>query len=252
LVASAFNPAKEHAQPTNATRKVSVDSVISKLMLGLVLGTSLSVQAGVEYTKGPGSGLITDGNSAVWSDTRTVSDAASWLMVGNLTVRYMISGGSSGDLSGDLHRGGLLLPLPSRSGETTGAVPTPSFVRGDTGFKAVALSDRPAMNSHNYGSNIVPTGTSLPESSGSTAASKFGALAATGDLTLFLSDLTAGGGQSQALNWGIGISAVPEPVNVALATFGGVVLAGIMVRSRPVRRRLLRWRAAIDQWLDAA
>src|SRR5439155_240043 len=42
-----------------------------------------------------------------------------------------------------------------------------------------------------------------------------------GSWTLFFADMSAGE-QSQLVSWELDISAVPEPVNVALAIFGGL------------------------------
>jgi hypothetical protein len=47
------------------------------------------------------------------------------------------------------------------------------------------------------------------------------------------------------------ITAVPEPVNVALGVFGGVFALVLVARSRPVRARFQHWRAAAVKWVDA-
>ena len=44
-----------------------------------------------------------------------------------------------------------------------------------------------------------------------------------GSWTLFFADMSAGE-QSQVVSWELDISAVPEPVNIALAIFGAVAL----------------------------
>ena len=49
---------------------------------------------------------------------------------------------------------------------------------------------------------------------------------ADGTWTLFFADDASGGGTSTLNSWSLGITAVPEPVNVALAFFG-VCMAGI-------------------------
>ena len=70
-----------------------------------------------------------------------------------------------------------------------------------------------------------------------------------GTWTLFLQDTS---GAETLVSWGLGdITAVPEPVNVALGIFGGVVLFVIVVRSRPVRNRLHCWKAAFVRWVNA-
>ena len=49
-------------------------------------------------------------------------------------------------------------------------------------------------------------------------------------------DLSAGGGQAQVLSWGVNITAVPEPINVALGVFGAVFAGVAVVRRRRARK----------------
>src|ERR1019366_4008189 len=58
-----------------------------------------------------------------------------------------------------------------------------------------------------------------------------------GTWTLFIADMSAGG-QSELLSWELDITAVPEPVNVALGIFAGVFLAVTLARSGRVRKLL--------------
>jgi hypothetical protein len=58
-----------------------------------------------------------------------------------------------------------------------------------------------------------------------------------GTWTLFLADLSAGA-QSQLISWELDITAVPEPVNVALGIFAGVFLVITLARSQQVRKLL--------------
>ena len=41
-----------------------------------------------------------------------------------------------------------------------------------------------------------------------------------GDSPLVFADLSADGGQAQMLSWGVNITALPEPINVALVVHG--------------------------------
>ena len=59
-----------------------------------------------------------------------------------------------------------------------------------------------------------------------------------GTWTLFLADLSAGA-QSQLVSWELDITAVPEPVNVALGIFAGVFLAVTLVSRVRVRKLLM-------------
>ena len=68
-----------------------------------------------------------------------------------------------------------------------------------------------------------------------TFSGKFGGMNPNGDWSLVFADLSLGGGQSQITSWGLDITAVPEPVNAALACFGG--LLGVTQLVRFLRRR---------------
>jgi hypothetical protein len=141
---------------------------------------------------------------------------------------------------------------------------------GDTGFD-VTLGSAGANDVHFYG-NYSPTingsgqltGTwqpdgraidplSAPGSFDSASRVNFGSfndMNPNGTWTLFIADLS-GGGHSQLVSWELDITAVPEPVNVALSIFAGVFLVVILVRSRLVRDRVQRWRRAFVQWVNA-
>ena len=59
-------------------------------------------------------------------------------------------------------------------------------------------------------------------------------------------------GTLNALNgWTLDITAVPEPVNVALGIFAGVFVVGGLCRTQQVRNRLQHCWAGINHWLDA-
>jgi hypothetical protein len=67
-------------------------------------------------------------------------------------------------------------------------------------------------------------------------------------LTLF----DTGKNSAENLNsWSLGITAVPEPVNVALGIFAGVFVVGGLCRTQRVRNRLHRCWVGINHWLDA-
>jgi hypothetical protein len=71
-----------------------------------------------------------------------------------------------------------------------------------------------------------------------------------GTWTLFFADLSAGA-QSQLVGWSLEVTAVPEPVNVALGIFGGMVLVSIVASSRRVRNWVQHRRDAVVHWIDA-
>jgi len=211
------------------------------------LALAVTTRAGIIYSAT--SGNIPDGSVVGWSATAT---ASSYLpSISSISVNLNVSGGYNGDLYAYLSYGGVLVPLLNRVGVTSGN----GFGYGHTGFD-VTLSSAGANDVHFYG-NYSPsfngngqlTGTwqpdgrnidpqSAPTAFDSASRVSFGSyngMNPNGTWTLFLADLSAGA-QSQLVNWSLDITAVPEPVNVALAVFGGVVAAVTVGRSRLVRK----------------
>jgi hypothetical protein len=68
---------------------------------------------------------------------------------------------------------------------------------------------------------------------------------------LVLWDHGTSGSENGLVGWSLEVTAVPEPVNVALGIFAGMFLVVIVARSRPVRNRVQRWRVAAVQWINA-
>ena len=60
--------------------------------------------------------------------------------------------------------------------------------------------------------------------------SGFNGSAADGTWTLFFADEVAGGGQATLNGWSLNITAVPEPVNMALIIFGAALIGASAVR----------------------
>jgi hypothetical protein len=69
--------------------------------------------------------------------------------------------------------------------------------------------------------------------------------------SLALWDNSTSGIENGLVGWTLDVTAVPEPVNVALGIFAGVFLVVILIRSRRVRHRVHRWFVGINHWLDA-
>jgi hypothetical protein len=93
----------------------------------------------------------------------------------------------------------------------------------------------------------------LVSSSGSTIAANLTGLTLTSGHTLELMFSFAGGrgNNRPALTFddvqigAAGITPVPEPANAALGIFCGVIPIATVIRSRPIRDRVRRWRAAV-------
>jgi hypothetical protein len=221
------------------------------LICSLALIVGWTAQGGIIYSSFANGGNIPDGSPVGSAGAATVSGYLP--TISDISVTLNISGGYNGDLYGYLSYDGKLLPLLNRVGMGTGSTsdPTYYFGYGDAGFNNVTLADSGSVNIHNYGGNGVPTGTYAPDSGGLTFAGTFGGLNPNGTWTLFLADLSSGGGQSQLTGWSLDITAVPEPANVALGIFAGIVVLVIIARTRPVRNRIHHWRAAVRHWIDA-
>jgi hypothetical protein len=220
------------------------------VVLGVGLAASGAVYTEGAYTSGftLGTGSIPDGNLNGWWDTRNVSGIPAGLTLGGVTVTFTISGGYNGDLYAYLSHNGVLVPLLNRVGTGGGD----SFGYATAGFTDVRLSDAGSLNIHNvenpeaYGSpnytTYLPDGGTLGNITGNP----------NGNWTIFFADLSSDTlTHSQLTSWSLDITAVPEPVNVALGIFGGVFLVGLGVRSRTVRNRLHRMRVAFVTWVDA-
>lgn len=223
------------------------------VVMVLVLGGLCTAQATLyTYTFSSGfanDGVIPDGNVTGWSDTRTISDISGDDTILDVNVRLEISGGFNGDLYGYLVHGSGFAVLLNRVGRTSGN----AFGYSDAGM-AVTFNDQATETTdiHLYqtvsgysisgfaqwrpdGRNVDPA-TVLDTDSRSALLSSFNSLGANGNWTLFLADVSSGA-QSTVVSWGLDIEVVPEPVNVALAGFGGMVVLVGLGRRWWLRRR---------------
>ena len=225
---------------------------------------AFTAEAGIIYSPAnPVNANIPDGSAAGWSGTATASGYLP--SISAISVTLNISGGYNGDLYAYLSYGGVLVPLLNRVGVGTGGSRS-AFGYSDAGMN-ITLSDSGANNIHFYqeaggsitggalwrpdGRAIDPLGApSTFDAAGTVNFGSYNGMNANGTWTLFLADLS-GGEQSQLVSWSLDITAVPEPVNVALGIFGGVFVVVVLVRSRPVRDRVHRCRVAAVQWIDA-
>src|ERR1035437_3050659 len=215
--------------------------------IGLML--ALTAHAGVSYSTFANSGLIPDGSPVGSSGTATASGYLP--SISDISVKLNISGGYNGDLYAYLSYGGVLVPLLNRVGVGSGD----AFGYSDTGFN-VTLSSAGAFDVHTYGSHgpsingsgqltgtwqpdgraIDPLGApSTFDAPGTVTFGSYTGLNPNGTWTLFLADLSAGA-QSQLVSWNLDITAVPEPVNVALGIFAGVFLVITLARSQQMRK----------------
>ena len=68
---------------------------------------------------------------------------------------------------------------------------------------------------------------------------------------LVLFDHGSGGMENGLVSWTLNITAVPEPVTVALGIFAGICLLVLVARHKAVRARFHAWRVAAVRWVDA-
>jgi subtilisin-like proprotein convertase family protein len=227
------NDYNNYNQQTKTMKSVTL---LTTLMLGLCASAHATV-----YPSGLGGGVIQDGNLSGWSDTINFSDQDG--LASGVQVHLNITGGYNGDLYAYLSHDGVLVPLLTRVG--TAGLDTFGF---DTSGMNITLKDGILLeNIHGVASpdwlgTYAPDGRGLnigtlqPDGASTTFAS-FDATDRNGDWTLFFADTSGGGGQSTIASWSVDfITAVPEPINVALGVFGGLFLVGSVCRSERVRK----------------
>ena len=215
------------------------------LFLGMLAVSALLPAQAALYSIGNVNGSGTSLNQTIYdaspsgvSSTLLVSGADTSLT--GLSVTLNISGGYNGDLYGYLLApNGTLMMLLNRVGTGTGGAIQSAFGYSTGGFNNVTLDDAATGGSiHNVQNpGSMPTVSYTPD--GGSLAS-FNGANPNGTWTLFFADASAG--NTSTLNgWSLNITAVPEPVNVALAFFGtGFIGVGAMRIYRGSRQAKLQ------------
>jgi subtilisin-like proprotein convertase family protein len=203
--------------------------------LGFALHASADVYSSQTYSSGlPNGGVIPDGNLNGWSDTRTVSGASGLWNITDVQVTLDISGGHNGDLYAYLeHDNTGFAVLLNRVG--VGLAQGDAFGYGNAGMNIRLAAGAANGNIHWYGGAGTPSGIYQPDGRNisplsppamfDTAAadanfSSFTGLNPNGQWTLFMADVSSGGGQTIMLSWGLQVDAIaqaPEPGTTALA-----------------------------------
>jgi len=202
--------------------------------VAVVLGMAATAQATL-YTWASGfanGGVIPDGSTTGWSDTRTLSGLADTITDVNVVLN--ISGGYNGDLYGYLVHSSGFCVLLDRVGTGTGSEPQYSFGFSTSGFSNVTL-DADSVNGSIH-DILDPTGGTYTPDNTSGSLTSFNGLDPNGSWTLFLADLS-GGDTSTMVSWGLDITAVPEPITWALMLFGGTLGSVKLVRVWRARRK---------------
>jgi subtilisin-like proprotein convertase family protein len=170
---------------------------------------------------------VPDGNPVGISSTLNVSGLGNILSSGdNVSMTLNISGGNNGDLYAYLSYDGHIVTLLDLPGVTGGN----PMGYTDAGFN-VTLSDGSYGNINTYGSSSYTTsdgqvtGTCNP-ASGNTAFQGYNGINPNGGWVLFIADKSGGDPSQSVLNsWSLTFDVVPEPVNIAMAIFGVVLVA---------------------------
>ena len=216
----------------------------------MALGASLVGHAGVYNFTASGSGVYTAGASGlgqVIPDNDPVGVAyglnfgTAGLRISDINVSLNISGGWNGDLYAYLSHGSDYAVLLNRVGATTS---------GADGYGTSGLNILlEPVTTH---AGIVDIHTVQNPESSPTAYAADGRVAYTdtirpqtldvllnadpyGSWTLYFADRAAVS-TATLTGWSLEITAIPEPVNVALGGFAGMFLAVTLVRSRRMRR----------------
>jgi len=223
---------------------------------GSVAGTALA-DFSTTFTSGfQNSGAIPDGSTIGIADTRTITGLP-FNSIQDVNVRVNISGGWNGDLYAYLvHSSGfsVLLNRVGRSGAS-------SFGYGDSGLNVTF--DQSASQSSDihfyqtvagFNNSMLQAGTSWrpdgrnvsPLTSGATLGStpstanlnSFYRLDPNGSWTLFVADVSGGGGQPTLSSWGLDIvAAVPEPASMVEGSIAVLLLGsvGLLYRIRQTK-----------------
>jgi subtilisin-like proprotein convertase family protein len=199
---------------------------------------------------------IPDGDLNGYQNSQTMSGLQPYITDVNVTLT--ISGGFNGDFYAYLSHGNQIAILLNRVGRgSASSVGYPDAGFGpDNSANSFTFDDQASHDLHLYrtfsyslngsgqltgawqpdGRNIDPLSSgSLFDSASRTAPlSVFNTLDPNGSWTLFISDVSSGG-EGTLVNWGLQITAVPEPTAAALLLTG---LAGGVWSLRTKRRRL--------------
>jgi subtilisin-like proprotein convertase family protein len=229
-------------------------------LLALPLLAGVARATLVEYNSDPAlNAAIPDGSSVGLVESATLSgipEANSGAVIQNVDVNLNISGGYNGDLYG-------YLVLQSADHSTTtaillnrvGTTASDAFGADGSGFN-VTLTGGGTVNLGDIHTAAETTGSQLTgvyladgrtdspltvtDTSARTAAlDAFNGADANGTWTLFLADLSTGGGQATLNSWGVNVSVVPEPITWALIIFAALLGARGLVVCRQRRSATL-------------
>lgn len=205
---------------------------LSSFVLTASLLGSFATQATIFNSTGTPL-IIPDGNSVGVQNTINVSGLEP--NVSSLSVTLNITGGRNGDLFAYLTRDSAIAILLNRvgRGEVAGGY-------GGTGFQILLQDGSPDVHTYQIsgfandgegrvlgtfgadGRSESPFSVTTSSPRTSNPFSVFTGGAANGDWTLFIADVNGNSNEAILDSWSLDITAVPEPINVALGIFGGL------------------------------
>ncbi len=194
----------------------------------LLLGTLWRASAALYYQGNPGidttggtavgavsSPTILDGNPVGTWNTRELSGLGSTLT--SLTVTLNVSGGINSGLYAYLVHDGVNTVLLNRPG-VSGSTPLGDL---SSGF----ITTYTTLDADNTVNPLAPAGSFDNSSPTTSLTTTFGSTSLNGSWTLYFADVVNGGGNATLNGWSLNITAVPEPVTLALAAFAAMLLA---------------------------
>ena len=205
----------------------------------LTVNTLLPAQASL-YSVGNVNGSGTELNQTIYD--ASPSGITSTLLVGgadtsltDVNVTLNVTGGYNGDLYAYLVApNGTLVVLLNRVGTGSGNPSQNYFGYSTAGFDNVSLDDSATGGGiHNVANPGSQPPVSYTPDGGSLAS--FNGVDPNGTWTLFFAD-QAGGNTSTLNGWSLDITAVPEPVNVALGIFGGLLAVAGLFKANTTKK----------------
>jgi hypothetical protein len=224
--------------------------LMKKLFLMIPLLATCAVKAETWNSGFSNSGNIPDGNLSGWSDSRTIAGYSSGGGY-NLSVTLQLSGGFDGDLYAYLSHGTGFVILFNRMGVGT-ASPLNALGSPASGMNVTFSDGASNGDIHLYtgttqlsgpwqadGRDLSPISSpslfqGAARENGGNPLGSFSGLDPNGDWTLFVADVSSGGGTAQITSWGLALTPqpVPEPSVLSLAGMGAGTLLLSVIRRR--------------------
>ncbi|HOC57126.1 MAG TPA: hypothetical protein PKI20_16025 [Verrucomicrobiota bacterium] len=231
---------------------------LKSLACCIALLLALTARAGIIYSPANNVNLtIDDGDPTGHTLTATASGYLPTIIDIRVTLNIVgVDGGWNGDLYCYLTYNNVLVPLLNRVGVQTGdafgyeGAPGMNItLAGDPGgYDDIHWTESPtsggtyAPDGRLISPALGPDPFSQPEdfdADGTIGFSAYNGMNPNGTWTLFIADMSLGD-THQLVSWSLQITAVPEPVNVALGIFGSVVLVVAVARRGRMREAVSR------------